>query len=265
MTNLSLNKVHGPFQTELNKFRIAAFRDVVGVKDEDTVPISYLAMLAWAVQWDAFGAIPSEVMNAAGARVHGEHEIRLHAPITAGQSLETTSQLTGVRPNRSGSVVTQRIDHHVAGQLVAQQWWSLFLGGVQLDGVGEPPPDHVFPEEARSNHLATVKVPITDAMARNYAAVSGDWAEHHFDPESAARSGAVGPFLHGLCTFSICAEAASNGRRLKRVAARFAAPAILNNDLEVHVFSSGDNANVFEATCAGAKVASNGVVEFAEF
>lgn len=262
MLTINSDFIHGPYKTELNKFRIEAFCDVVGIQPTKEVPISYLAMLAWAVQWDAFSAIPSEVMNAAGARVHGEHEIRLHSPLQPGQWLDTTSQLTGVRPNRAGAVVTQRIEHQIDGHVVAEQWWSLFLGGVQLKAVGDAAPDHLFPEDARANHLRTVVVPISARMARDYAAVSGDWADHHFDAESAARSGAAAPFLHGLCTFAICANAASDGRSLKRVAARFAAPAILDNDINVDVFSIGSAGHVFEASCAGAKIASNGVVEF---
>lgn len=263
MAHLALNKLHGPFRTELNKFRIEAFCEVVGMVPTARVPISYLAMLAWAVQWDAFGAIPPEVMNAAGARVHGEHEIRLHESIKPGEWLETHSRLIGVRPNRAGTVAIQHITHEKNGNLVAEQWWSLFLGGVQLEASGDSAPDHTFPEEARASHLRTVAVPVTKKTARDYAAVSGDWADHHFDVASAARSGAVAPFLHGLCTFAICANAASEGRDLKRVAARFAAPAMLDHDINVDVFSFGSGGNVFEANCAGAKVASNGVVEFA--
>ena len=262
MANMSLKRLHGPFRTELNKFRIEAFCEVVGITPTTSVPISYLAMLAWAVQWDAFGAIPPEVMNAAGARVHGEHEIRLHESIKPGEWLETHSRLIGVRPNRAGTVAIQHIVHAKDDRLVAEQWWSLFLGGVQLESAGDGAPDHTFPEEARASHLRTVSVPVTKRTARDYAAVSGDWADHHFDTESAARSGATAPFLHGLCTFAICANAASGGRDIKRVAARFAAPAMLDNDITVDVFSIGAVGNVFEANCAGAKVASNGVVEF---
>jgi hypothetical protein len=37
---------------------------------------------------------------------------------------------------------------------------------------------------------------------------------------------------------------------------------MLDNDINVDVFSIGSAGNVFEAHCAGAKIASNGVVEF---
>ena len=263
MTALSLSQTFGPFTTELNLVRIRAFSDVVGISPSGVVPTTFLAMLAWEVQWDAFGQIPNEVMNTAGARVHGEHEIQVHAPLAAGDILETTSQLIGVRPNRSGSVVIQRIDHHRSGALVAQQWWSLFLGAVQLEQVGDAAPDHLFPESARVNQVESRSVFVDGGTAQRYAEVSGDFAEHHFDPEAAARSGAAGPFLHGLCTFAICGEAVSGGKPIKRIAARFAAPALLGNDLKVDVFRASEKAHVFEATCAGAKVATNGVVEFA--
>ena len=262
MTSLALDRVFGPFQTELDPDRINEFRNVVGMPPSGEVPATFLAMSAWAVQWDAFGLIPSEVMNAAGARVHGEHEIRLHDVLIPGETLITHSQLIGVRPNRAGSVVVQRIDHHRGDLLVAQQWWSLFLGGVQLDAVGDIAPDHVFPEASRNALFGTHSVHVSDATATAYAEVSGDWAEHHFDADAAARSGAAGPFLHGLCTFAICAHAAAEGRSIKRVAARFAAPALLGNDINVDIYGISEHARAFEATCAGAKVATNGVVEF---
>ena len=263
MTALSLSQTFGPFKTELDSVRIRAFSDVVGISPISEVPTTYLAMLAWEIQWDAFGQIPNEVMNTAGARVHGEHEIQVHAPLAVGDILETTSQLIGVRPNRSGSVVIQRIDHHRSGALVAQQWWSLFLGGVQLELGGDSAPEHQFPEAARENHIASRSVHINDVTAQRYAEVSGDFAEHHFDAEAAARSGAAGPFLHGLCTFALCAEVALGGEPIRRIAARFASPALLHNDLKIDVFRHSERVNVFEATCAGAKVATNGVVEFA--
>ena len=48
MIHLPLEKTYGPFRTELNKFRIEAFCEVVGMAPTASVPISYLAMLAWA-------------------------------------------------------------------------------------------------------------------------------------------------------------------------------------------------------------------------
>ena len=263
MTSLALDRVFGPFQTVLDPIRIDAFKEVVGITPSGEVPATFLAMSAWAVQWDAFGLIPAEVMNAAGARVHGEHEIRVLSPLRPGENLETNSRLIGVRPNRAGSVVIQRIDHHRGEELIAQQWWSLFLGGVQLDAVGDAAPDHIFPESARDSFTGTTSTYVSNATAAAYAEVSGDWAEHHFNVEAAARSGAAAPFLHGLCTFAICANAAADGRAIKRIAARFAAPAILGNEINVDVFEIGNNSRVFEANCAGAKVATNGVVEFA--
>ncbi len=262
MVTLAINEVHGPRSVEISADRLSAFRELVGAANRVEVPTTFLAMLAWEVQWDAFSAIPTEVMNAAGARVHGEHEIQVHAPLNAGDILETSSQLIGVRPNRSGSVVVQQIDHHRSGLLVAQQWWSLFLGGVQLELSGDSAPEHQFPETARANHIASRSVHIDQVTAQRYAEVSGDFAEHHFDAEAATRSGAAGPFLHGLCTFALCAEVASGGEPIRRIAARFASPALLHNDLKIDVFRHSERVNVFEATCAGAKVATNGVVEF---
>ena len=109
MAALALDRVFGPFQTELDPTRTDAFKQVVGIAPSGEVPTTFLAMSAWAVQWDAFGLIPAEVMNAAGACVHGEHEIRVLSPLRIGETLMTDSRLIGVRPNRAGSVVLSLI------------------------------------------------------------------------------------------------------------------------------------------------------------
>jgi hypothetical protein len=108
--------------------------------------------------------------------------------------LVTTTHLAGVRTNRAGSVVIQVFEHRDdRGDLVAEQWWSLFLGGATLPEVGDAPPDHAFPEAARDRPRGQVTVEIGPETPHRYADVSGDWSDHNFHAEAAAQSGAVAP------------------------------------------------------------------------
>jgi hypothetical protein len=49
--------------------------------------------------------------------------------------------------------------------------------------------------------------------------------------------------------------------KIRRVAVRFAAPTFLGEQLEVRVYEAGPSAFVFEATCAGSAVITNGRAE----
>jgi acyl dehydratase len=227
-----------------------------------SVPATFLAMLAFELQGPAFGDIPPAVKAGAGAMVHGSHDVRLERALVPGEVLSTETQLTGVRPNRAGTVVVQSIEHRDAdGAVAARQWWSFFLGGVQLPEAGEAPPEHTWADDVRARPLGPVTVSVDDALARAYAEVSGDWSEHHFDATAAARAGAAGPFLHGLCTLSICGHAVAEPARLRRLAGRFAAPTLLGHDLVIDRFDAGPGRVAFEASCAGVVVVRHGLAE----
>jgi MaoC dehydratase-like protein len=274
-SEVTIGEVHGPFEALLDTDRVARYIDATKGADfadrpGSAVPPVFLAMLAYELQGAAFAAIPSSVLLGAGARVHGEHDLRLRRSLVAGEALVTTTRIAGVRTNRAGSVVIQGFDHRDdRGVLVAEQWWSLFLGGATLLEVGDAAPDHTFPEAARARPRGQVSVEIDAETPRRYAEVSGDWSDHHFDAEAAARSGATAPFLHGLCTLAICghavAQTAAGGdpARIRRVAARFAAPALVGHPLAVALFDAGDGEVAFEATCADALVIRHGRAEIA--
>jgi hypothetical protein len=265
---LTIGGVHGPFESTLDRDRIGRYVHATTGDASGEVPPTFLAMLAYELQGPAFAAIPRSVLEGPGARVHAEHDLRVHRPLVADEILLTTTRIAGVRPKGAGSFVTQAYEHRdPTGALVAEQWWTLFLGGVDIDEVGDAAPDHAFPEAARSHPIGRVTVDVDPETPRRYAEVSGDWSEHHFDAVVAARSGAPAPFLHGLCTLAICGHAvartAAGGTpaRVRRVAARFTAPALVGRPLVVSLFDAGDGRVAFEASCGDALVIRNGRAE----
>ena len=135
------------------------------------------------------------------------------------------------------------------------------------DTLGEPAPDHTFPDGARERPLGTFSVEVDTDMAGRYAEVSGDWSAHHFDVEAARRSGFDRPFLHGLCTMALCGQAvterAAGGdpARLRRIAVRFASPTFIGEQLEVLLYDAGPLGVAFEATAGGATVITHGRAE----
>jgi acyl dehydratase len=223
--------------------------------------------------WDAQNAaraalVPEAVQRSATGGVHGEHDIVLHRPIVPGEPLRIWVEAHGTRPGgRNALVVLRYTARDGSGALVAEQWWTTVYRGATCGTVGEPAPDHTFPEAARRHPMGTYAADVDDDMARRYAEVSGDWSDHHFDVDAARRSGFDRPFLHGLCTMALCAqgvvELAADGdaARIRRIAVRFAAPTFLGERLDVRLYDAGRLGVAFEAHSAGAIVVTHGRAE----
>jgi acyl dehydratase len=151
--------------------------------------------------------------------------------------------------------------------VVAEQWWTTVFLGTTCEPAGRPAPGHAFPDGARSRPMGECAVAVDADMARRYAAVSGDWSDHHFDVDAARRSGADRVFLHGLCTMALCARAVvavvAGGvpDRLRRLAVRFASPTYLGEDLNVRCYAAGEDGYAFEADCADSTVITHGRAE----
>lgn len=264
----------GPFEAQIDadlvrQFAAATNDPSADVRAGKVVPLTMLATIIWPAQEASRAAtVPEAVQRSASGGVHGEHDVVVHRPIVPGEALRTWVESHGVRPAGRNAAVTARYSTFDADEaLVAEQWWTTVYLGATCDVSGEPAPDHVFPSEARERLIGVHEVEVDAGMAHRYAEVSGDWSAHHFELEAARASGTDRPFLHGLCTMALCAEAAvavaADGEpaRLGRVAVRFAAPMPLGERLEVSVYDAGPVGLAFEAACEGVAVITNGRTE----
>jgi len=269
---VALGAAVGPFAVTLDPDLVRAFAGATQdpsahVRDGTVVPPGALATQLWAAQEAGRPALVSAALQAARG-VHGEHDVVLHRPIEPGEPLQLWVEGHGARPAGRNALVTLRYSaRDTDDRVVAEQWWTTVLLGVGCEPVGDAAPAHAFPEGARTNPVGAVAIDVDPDMARRYAEVSGDWSDHHFDAEAAQRSGAPAPFLHGLCTMALCAQAVTglvadgDPRRVRRVAVRFAAPVLLGEQLLVEAYDAGGGAFAFEATSAGRAVVTHGRVE----
>lgn len=200
--------------------------------------------------------------------VHGEHDIVLHRPVVPGEELRIWVDGHGARAAGDNSLVTLRFTAVGRdGEVVVEQWWTTVFLGVTCTPGGDPPPDHRFPPAARSRPVGTFTAAVDAGMAGRYAAVSGDWSPHHFDPAAARAGGFDRVFLHGLCTMALCGHAivelAAGGdpERVRRLAVRFASPTYLGEQLSVAVHDAGPLGYAFEADAAGRTVITHGRAE----
>ncbi len=164
--------------------------------------------------------------------MHGEHDIVLHRPLVPGESLETWSEPWAVRTTRAGTRVVLHLEQFdEPGELVVEQWWTIFFAGSDvLADAGPEPPDHTFPDAARAHPVVSATRHVDADQPTRYAEVSGDWSPHHFELDAARASGFDYLFAHGLCTMAMCTQAViaevagGDQARVRRVAVRFASP-----------------------------------------
>jgi acyl dehydratase len=271
---LILGEPVGPFEATLSQESLSAYahatRDPSPVaRSGGEVLLTSLVTQIWTAQNEGRTALISDALQrSAQGVVHGEHDIVLYRPPSPGETLRVWVEGHGARRAGRNALVTLRYtlrdDRHA---LVAEQWWTTVYIETSCPPAGKPAPAHAFPEDARSQPLGTYRIPVDAEMAQRYADVSGDRSPHHFDPDAARASGVDRPFLHGLCTMALCAQAvtqvAAGGdpSRIRRIAVRFAAPTFLDEELEIRLYESGPSVYAFEATCAGEAVVTNGRAE----
>ncbi|MFN8025428.1 MAG: MaoC/PaaZ C-terminal domain-containing protein [Acidimicrobiia bacterium] len=271
---VELGRRVGPFPARLDRDYVARYaaatRDPFGPAQRgEVVPTVALVTQIWdAQEGGRVALVDGAILSGMVGGVHGEHEVRLHRPVVPGEELRVFVAGQGARGSRGKSFVTLKYSMLAADDsLVAEQWWTTVFLGVECAGVGEGPPDHTMADSARDHLLGTYTQSVDGAMTKAYAEVTNDWSAHHFDLDAARTAGVERVFLHGLCTLAIAAQGvarfACNGdtSRLSRVAARFASPTFLDEDVHVHVFGAGDGDFAFEADCAGNAVLAHGRAE----
>jgi acyl dehydratase len=202
---------------------------------------------------------------------HGEHDVHFHDAVRPGMHLEWESSFHSVKQTSSGVLTVVRI--LVAdpdGAPLVEHFWSNYHIGASIDAdLGTAPPDHTFPEPARTERLGTRTVAIDRDQAFRYAGVSNDRAPHALDEEMARAEGYATKILQGMCTFGLVAGAVVDGaaggdpRRLLRLACRFAGPVFPRRDLDVNLYRAGVDAEgrpevAFEAVQGATTVVKHG-------
>lgn len=205
------------------------------------VPIT--AMMADAT----LAVVPDDLMM---RLLHGEHDFRFHRPIEPGEVLTVRAKPVGITGKKSGVIVTtlaETRDHR--GELVNAQYFVGFFRGGEFDGtVGQPSPEHTFPETLRAHRPDfTAAQRFDDDQTYRYAEPAGDPMPIHLDDEFARAMGLSGIIIHGLCTIAFVSHALltavspDDPTRLKRLAVRLSKPALPAETITTSVWRQTDH------------------------
>jgi acyl dehydratase len=277
-TKVPLGVTNGPVTSYVDPDEVVAFARAIN--DENP---AYLEHGAVPPTWPVTPALPvmmplANLPDAATSErtggVHGEHDLFIRKPIVPGMRLHTTGERVSVVVSKAGMNVFPRlVSVDDDGDVVVEQYWStLSMGPVTGDSQGPPPPDHLFPDDARQRLVGTMSLFTTRDQTFRYAGASSDRAPMHVNDAIAQSMGFPKKFNQGLCTLGVSTRAlvdlAAGGdpRRITRVAVRFASLAFPGDDIEVSVYDigetdDGNHAFAFEADSAGRGVLRHGRVE----
>ena len=200
--------------------------------------------------------------------VHYEHDIVIHRPIEAGDTLTARATPIALLPRPNGTSLVIHVETTGGdGEPVNEQYVTEFFRGIVAEeSIGERAPDHRLNEDG-TDPLAEVAYRIAGDQPDRYAAASGDDFAIHLDDDFARAVGLPGRIVHGLCTMAFAARAVleaaavDDPRRVRRVAVRFSAPLFPGNSVTTRVWRT-DGGFGFESLGGdGAPILKDGLLE----
>lgn len=206
--------------------------------------------------------------------LHGEQSVTFERPLPVEGEIrgELTVESIIDKGAGKGALLTARrqvFDAATDALLATVRQVSFLRGnGGQGGTSSDAPTPHGIPE--RPAELA-----VTAVTRREQALIyrlSGDYNPLHADPAIAAAAGQPRPILHGLCTYGIAgrillrALCGDDPGRLKRLDARFTAPVLPGDALNISVWreAAGQAAFRVDVPERGVTAIDNGYVEFTD-
>jgi acyl dehydratase len=216
----------------------------------------------WPVSRSLRSLAPLEAHNA--RLVHAQHDLVLHRPLRAGETLTTFARIALAVQRTPGAFVVFRFEARDAqGAPVSTSDFGVLYRDVALDGpsrsvasIEDPPP--------RSRPLAKVgEIDVPATAAHVYTECARIWNPIHTDLAYARAAGLPGIILHGTATLALTvskllARYGIEPRTVRRVRCRFSGMVLMPAALEVHAAHEGDTLAVETRNERGEPVISRG-------
>ena len=179
----------------------------------------------------------------AGLLVHAQHELVVHRPLTAEQTVHCTVSIVSARQRSPGAFVVYRFETRDAGgaPLTTSDFGALYRG-VQLDRDAGEPVNDPAPTTLPLQSIGEVQVAATAAHV--YTECARIWNPIHTDVAYARAAGLPDIILHGTATLAYSISAAMKQWKLdpaavRRVACRFAGMVLMPSTLSVRAAREG--------------------------
>jgi acyl dehydratase len=201
--------------------------------------------------------------------VHGEQSIEWHAPLPPEGDVISHCQVEELFDKgigRGALLVTRRtlVSEPSGIELATIRQTVFFRRDGGFGGTAIAPKPRPVPNGAPHLRRSLVTRPEQAILYR----LSGDRFPLHIDPAFARRGGFEEPILHGLCTYGVAGAAIvdalchGDGNRLRRLDARFSAPAFPGERIDTSIWRLGPNEASYRCLVGDRIVIDNGYARF---
>jgi len=200
----------------------------------------------------------------AGLLVHAQHELIVHRPLKAGETVRCAVRIVSARQRSPGAFIVFRFETCDArgAPLTTSDFGALYRG-VQLDrDAGEPVKD---PAPTTLALHAIDEVQVAATAAHVYTECARIWNPIHTDVAYARAAGLPDIILHGTATLaysisSLIREWKLDPRAVRRVACRFSGMVLMPATLSVRAARSGGAIQFETLTGKGDAVITRGAL-----
>jgi acyl dehydratase len=223
----------------------------------------------WALLTSGDHRMPTTMTrDEVGRSVHAAHDLVLHRPVRAGDTVTLAPSIVGVDRVPAGARTVIEI---AATDSAGTPVWTTRMTNIALavEVVGEDrPAPRISPpvalEPGDQTQVTTVSVPVAATAAHVYTECARIWNPIHTDPVVARAAGLPDIVLHGTATLALAVQAvmetfAVRPDQVQRLGGSFRAPVTMPNDLDVVVHDAGRTADgsrllTFEVRAGGGAV-----------
>jgi acyl dehydratase len=191
-----------------------------------------------AYEWPATNAlrVATGLQELNARLVHAQHDLVIHRPPKAGETLSVTARVASVTQRGPGAFVVFRLAAEAAGEPVTTTHYGMLYRGVALEGAAsgsvEDPPKHDRELPIAGNFA------VAATAGHVYTECARIWNPIHTDPEYARAAGLPGIILHGTATLAL--SVSKLAKTARRVRCRFAGMVLMPGTLTVHASRVGD-------------------------
>jgi len=249
----------GPFEHLVDARWVMAYNAGLGERSDEVHPL-FPVCYEWPVS-DAIRALPA-LKPIAGLLVHAQHDLVIHRPLKAGETVSCSVRIVAAQPRSPGAFLVYRFETRDAGgSLITTTDFGALYRGVHLDRAAGEAVKDPQPLDAKLDRVAEIAIPATAAHV--YTECARIFNPIHTDVAHARSVGLPDIILHGTATLALSISRAlaafdADPARVARLQCRFSGMVLMPSTLTVHGERNGSQIGFETRGPAGETVISRG-------
>ena len=196
--------------------------------------------------------------------VHAQHDIVIHRPLRAGETVSTTARIVAALGRAPGAFVVFRCETRDArGEPVVSSDYGYLYRGVALEGRDARLAELADPRPVEASLESLGQVPVAATAAHLYTECARIFNPIHTDIAYARAAGLPGIILHGTATLALSVSRALHAHdiewhRVRALSCRFSGMVLMPSTLTVLAARKGSEMALETENDRGEKVISRG-------